>query len=48
MPVGLPGRSYTHFDGFPVRCVFPKTSVTNTTGSVEEEATLKFVRFEMQ
>lgn len=48
LPDGRPGRSYRYFDGFPVRYVFPKMSVTNTTGNVEEEVTLKFVRFEMQ
>lgn len=43
-----PGKKYNYFDGFPVRYVFPKMNVTNTTGNVEEEVSLKFVRFEMQ
>jgi phage tail-like protein len=43
-----PGKKYNYFDGFPTCYVFPKMSVTNTTGNVEEEVRLKFVRFEMQ
>lgn len=41
-----PGKTYHYFDGFPVRYVFPRMSVTNTTGNVEEEVTMKFVRME--
>lgn len=35
-------------DGFPVRYVFPRMSVTNTTGNTMEEVTLKFIRCELK
>lgn len=43
-----PGKKYTYFDCFPVGYVFPRMSVTNTTGNVREEVRLKPIRFEMQ
>lgn len=41
-----PGRRYNFHDCFPIRYVFPRMSVTNTTGNVQEEITLRVVRFE--
>jgi len=43
-----PGKQYLYFDGFPVRYVFPRMSVTNTTGNVMEEVALKFIRVELK
>lgn len=42
------GKQYLYFDGFPVRYVFPRMSVTNTTGNVMEEVELKFIRVELK
>ena len=41
-------RTYTYIDCFPTRYVFPRMSVTNTTGNVKEEVHIKPIRFEMQ
>jgi hypothetical protein len=43
-----PGKSYTYVDGFPVGYVFPRMSVTNTTGNTREEVRLKFIRCELK
>ncbi len=43
-----PGRKYTYFDCFPVRYVFPRMSVTNTTGNVMEELYIKPIRLELK
>lgn len=42
------GKSYTYFDGFPIRYKYPALSVTNTAGNVQEEIELKFLRMEMK
>ena len=42
------GRGYTYMDAFPVRYVFPRMSVTNTTGNVMEEVALKPIRVELK
>ncbi len=44
----LPDRSYTFYDCFPVRYVFPRLSVTNTTGNVMEEVSIKPIRVELK
>jgi len=41
-----PGKKYTYFDCFPVRYVFPRMSVTNTTGNVMEEVVCRVIRWE--
>ncbi len=41
-----PGRSYTYHDCFPISYVFPRMSVTNTTGNVMEEVTFRVVRYD--
>ena len=41
-----PGKSYTFHDCFPVSYVFPRMSVTNTTGNVMEEVTFRVVRYD--
>ena len=38
-----PGKRYIYHDCFPIRYVFPRMSVTNTTGNVQEEVTLRVV-----
>lgn len=43
-----PPKKYNYYDGFPVRYSFPSMSVTNTTGNVEEDVRLKFIRMEMK
>lgn len=43
-----PGKRYTYFDCFPVRYVFPRMSVTNTTGNVAEEVVFRVVRVERE
>ena len=43
-----PEKTYTYYDCFPVRYVFPRMSVTNTTGNVMEEVSLKFIRVELK
>ena len=40
------GRGYTFVDAFPVGYVFPRMSVTNTTGNTMEEVRIKPVRSE--
>ena len=42
------GVTYVYADAFPVRYVFPRLSVTNTTGSVREEVRLKPIRCELK
>jgi hypothetical protein len=42
------GRGYLYIDAFPVAYVFPKMSVTNTTGNVMEEVALKPIRCELK
>jgi len=42
------GRQYTYFDCFPVGYVFPRMSVTHTTGNVHEEVRIKPVRCELK
>lgn len=41
-------RSYVYRDCFPVGYVFPRMSVTNTTGNVMEEVRIKPVRCELK
>lgn len=41
-----PGKKYTYFDCFPVGYVFPRMSVTNTTGSVMEEVKCRVIRWD--
>ncbi len=43
-----PARQYTYHDCFPVRYVFPRMSVTNTTGNTMEEVTIKPIRVELK
>jgi hypothetical protein len=43
-----PGRSYTYHDCFPIRYVFPRMSVTNTTGNTMEEVSVKPIRLELK
>lgn len=45
---GQSGRSYNYFDCFPTRYVFPRMSVTNTTGNVMEEVRIKPIRCELK
>jgi tail tube protein gp19 len=45
---GSAGKAYTYFDCFPTRYVFPRLSVTNTTGNVQEEVRIKPVRCELK
>lgn len=42
------GKQYIYFDCFPVGYVFPRMSVTNTTGNVMEEVRIKPVRCELK
>ena len=42
------GRGYTYFEAFPVRYVFPRMSVTNTTGNTMEEVAIKPIRVELK
>ena len=42
------GKQYIYFDCFPVGYVFPRLSVTNTTGNVQEEVRIKPVRCELK
>lgn len=42
------GRGYTYLDAFPVRYVFPRMSVTNTTGNTMEEVAIKPIRVELK
>lgn len=49
-PDGRPlksGKTYTYYDCFPTRYVFPRMAVTNTTGNVMEEVALKPIRVEL-
>ena len=41
-----PGRAYTYHECFPIRYVFPRMSVTNTTGNQREEVEIRVVRVE--
>jgi hypothetical protein len=43
-----PGKAYEYKDVFPVRYVFPRLSVTNTTGNVMEEVHVKPIRVELK
>ncbi len=43
-----PERTYIYHDCFPVRYVFPLLSVTNTTGNVMEEVSIKPIRVELK
>jgi hypothetical protein len=43
-----PGKQYIYFDCFPCGYVFPRLSVTNTTGNVQEEVRIKPVRCELK
>jgi len=42
------GKSYIYFDCFPCGYVFPRMSVTHTTGNVHEEVRIKPVRCELK
>lgn len=42
------GKQYIYFDCFPVGYVFPRMSVTHTTGNVHEEVRIKPVRCELK
>lgn len=42
------GRPFIYTDCFPVGYVFPRLSVTNTTGNVQEEVRIKPVRCELK
>ncbi len=42
------GKQYIYQDCFPVRYVFPRMSVTNTTGNTMEEVTVKPIRLELK
>lgn len=42
------GRPYIYTDCFPVGYVFPRLSVTNTAGNVQEEVRIKPVRCELK
>lgn len=42
------GKSYTYYDCFPVGYVFPRMSVTNTTGNTMEEVRIKPIRCELK
>jgi hypothetical protein len=43
-----PGKAYEYKDCFPVGYVFPRMSVTNTTGNVMEEVRIKPIRCELK
>lgn len=47
-PNGKPGKSFNYLDCFPTRYVFPRMSVTNTTGNVMEEVSIKPIRLELK
>jgi hypothetical protein len=42
------GKQYVYHDCFPTRYVFPRMSVTNTTGNVMEEVSIKPIRLELK
>ncbi len=42
------GKAYIYFDCFPVCYVFPRMSVSNTTGNVMEEVRIKPIRAELK
>lgn len=42
------GKQYIYSDCFPIRYVFPRMSVSNTTGNTLEEVTIKVVRLERE
>jgi hypothetical protein len=42
------GKQYIYHDCFPVGYVFPRMSVTNTTGNVMEEVRIKPIRCELK
>jgi hypothetical protein len=42
------GKKYVYHDCFPCRYVFPRMSVTNTTGNVMEEVTIRPIRVEIK
>lgn len=42
------GKQYIYSDCFPTRYVFPRMSVTNTTGNTMEEVTVKPIRVELK
>lgn len=42
------GKQYIYHDCFPVGYVFPKMSVTNTTGNTQEEVRIKPIRCELK
>lgn len=42
------GKQYIYYDAFPVGYVFPRMSVTNTTGNVLEEVRIKPIRCELK
>ncbi len=42
------GKKYIYYDCFPTRYVFPRMSVTNTTGNVMEEVAIKPIRVELK
>ncbi len=45
---GAKGRRSVYFDCFPVSYTFPRLSVTNTAGNVQEEVRIKPVRMELR
>ena len=45
---GSEGRRFQYYDCFPTGYVFPRMSVTNTTGNVMEEVRIKPVRCELK
>ncbi len=42
------GKQYTYHECFPIRYVFPRMSVTNTTGNTMEEVSVKPIRLELK
>lgn len=42
------GKQYIYHDCFPCRYVFPRMTVTNTTGNVMEEVAIKPIRVELK
>lgn len=42
------GKSYIYHDCFPIRYVFPRMTVTNTTGNTREEVSVKPIRLEIK
>ncbi len=42
------GKQYVYYGCFPTRYVFPRMSVTNTTGNTMEEVTVKPIRLELK